>query len=344
VAEALKARERALDPDRCRKLLRELLEGSGWELIKVDRFRVLKEWPGRRLTIRYDVKLARDGGRPVRMPVFAKLYRGRRGERIHRLLGLLRPVLPAALHLPEPLGYSARRRALLLGPVDGPSLSSSLEEPSALALMALAGWGVAAWHGLRTPGLAELLPRHGPEEEIRVLERAWKEVSPGTAVSFEEKRGAGAARLPTDLVARARALILRVGEALRSGRGSEEALLHRDLHPEQILLPAGGVGLVDLDEVALGEAELDLGNLVAHLQLHDLQRQGRIRHAPSLALSLLASYRNAHPYDERRLVLYTVSSLLRLASLERLARPDRSVLGWPELAASLLHRAEELMA
>jgi Ser/Thr protein kinase RdoA (MazF antagonist) len=41
-------------------------------------------------------------------------------------------------------------------------------------------------------------------------------------------------------------------------------VIHRDLYEEQVMLDAL-VGLIDLDDAAAGPPELDLGNLLAHL-------------------------------------------------------------------------------
>ena len=43
--------------------------------------------------------------------------------------------------------------------------------------------------------------------------------------------------------------------------------VHRDLHDGPLLVDGTQVGLLDPDTLALGEPELDLGNLLAHLQL-----------------------------------------------------------------------------
>lgn len=51
--------------------------------------------------------------------------------------------------------------------------------------------------------------------------------------------------------------------------------LHRDLHDKQLLLAPGhgpgSLGLIDLDLLAVGDPALDLGNLVAHLELRAAQ-------------------------------------------------------------------------
>lgn len=48
------------------------------------------------------------------------------------------------------------------------------------------------------------------------------------------------------------------------------ALLHRDLHDGQLLWDGAGLGVLDLDTVARGEAALDAGNLLAHAELRRL--------------------------------------------------------------------------
>ena len=47
-------------------------------------------------------------------------------------------------------------------------------------------------------------------------------------------------------------------------------VVHRDLYEEQIVL-GDQVGLIDLDDAALGPPELDVGNLLAHLDLLELR-------------------------------------------------------------------------
>ncbi|WP_396134697.1 phosphotransferase [Cellulomonas sp. ATA003] len=44
--------------------------------------------------------------------------------------------------------------------------------------------------------------------------------------------------------------------------------VHRDLHDKQLLVDgSGGIGLLDFDLAAAGEAALDLANLLVHLEL-----------------------------------------------------------------------------
>jgi Ser/Thr protein kinase RdoA (MazF antagonist) len=118
-------------------------------------------------------------------------------------------------------------------------------------------------------------------------------------------------------------------------------IIHRDLYAEQVIVCEDRMVYLDLDEVALGEAELDVGNFTAHLLLRDLQRRCRRGSGPALRESFLQTYRDRRDFTAARFASYEAAALLRLASLERLGRPEVSRLAWPELAAGLLDAAEQ---
>ena len=89
-------------------------------------------------------------------------------------------------------------------------------------------------------------------------------------------------------------------------------VVHRDLYEEQILV-GERIGLIDLDDVALGPPELDLGNLLAHLELLELRSGHRLTKE---RCDLLRSYRAAGPpIDVGRLEDCRRLSLLRLAAI-----------------------------
>ncbi|MGH2798785.1 MAG: phosphotransferase, partial [Thermoleophilaceae bacterium] len=115
-----------------------------------------------------------------------------------------------------------------------------------------------AWRG-RAP---DPLRRHTLERELEVLDRQADAVSRGLAADV--RSAAGDLAEPWDCT----------------------TVVHRDLYEEQILL-GDRVGLIDLDDVALGPPELDAGSLVAHLELLSL-RSGRDLGA--MTKELLAGY------------------------------------------------------
>jgi aminoglycoside phosphotransferase (APT) family kinase protein len=120
-------------------------------------------------------------------------------------------------------------------------------------------------------------------------------------------------------------------------------LVHRDLYPDQVLVSDDRSALVDLDEVAVGEPELDLGNFTAHLTLGDLQRNGAIGASAARSSAFLRAYHGAREIARHRLAVYEAGALVRLASLERLASQGGATLSWSTLVRELTARAERAM-
>ncbi len=93
-------------------------------------------------------------------------------------------------------------------------------------------------------------------------------------------------------------------------------VVHRDLYEEQVLLDEdGAVGLIDLDDAALGPPELDLGNLLAHLDLLAL-RTGRSLDPPAAAI-LAGHASSAGALDAALLARCRELARLRLACIHR---------------------------
>jgi aminoglycoside phosphotransferase (APT) family kinase protein len=90
-------------------------------------------------------------------------------------------------------------------------------------------------------------------------------------------------------------------------------LIHRDLYDKQLFVAAGGrLGLLDFDTLAVGEPALDLGNLIAHLELRALQGCLSLEQAQYAAAAFLKGYQPAAP-TLRRLPAYLAAARLRLA-------------------------------
>jgi aminoglycoside phosphotransferase (APT) family kinase protein len=87
--------------------------------------------------------------------------------------------------------------------------------------------------------------------------------------------------LPTASVVRAVRLVdalLAAEAALPTG---EPALVHRDVHPRQVLLDGDATWLLDWDLAAVGDPAVDVGNLVAHVRTHQ---------APLLASAVVSAF------------------------------------------------------
>ncbi len=319
-----------LDPARTLRLLRHACGRSGWELRAIRAAEVVKEWPERRRTIRYSV-VARRPGEPEReIHLYGKQYRGSKGARVRRLMEILRSTTPPDVEVAEPLGYSPKFRLLVVPALEGPTLQERLENQTESELQSKlerVGRAVATVHESPLAAYGDSLTSHGPSDEAAVLEKAC--------------RRAGAAAWPEEVTARFEQACAVVRDELTTGwpGPDRQSLIHRDLHPGQVVVNGGGVGFLDWDAAAWGEPELDLGNLAAHIMLDDLQRRGRVSVAPERVEALRTGYRASRGIDEARFGAYTSSALLRLATLERLADPGVSLIAWPEMAAALVDEA-----
>lgn len=82
---------------------------------------------------------------------------------------------------------------------------------------------------------------------------------------------------------------------VRAGPVERRSLLHRDLHDKQLLVDGDGggmrVGMLDVDTLGVGDPGLDLGNLLAHLDLRVQQGWTTQQTAEAVEEEVLAGYR-----------------------------------------------------
>jgi aminoglycoside phosphotransferase (APT) family kinase protein len=195
----------------------------------------LKNKPGRRRTLR---ALGPTG------TVIVKLYASDRAATVAARIAALNTGPPEPT-LPRLLWVEPAKHIVVLSEVPGRPLREALLAGHAPDCRR-AGEALGAWHrAWRSRSPAELR-RHTVERELEILERR-------------------AERAPAA-----------VGRAVRSLARDLSApwpcptVIHRDLYEEQVLL-GERVGLIDLDDAALGPPELDVGNLLAHVQLLSLR-------------------------------------------------------------------------
>jgi Ser/Thr protein kinase RdoA (MazF antagonist) len=238
----------------------------------------LKHKPGRRRTLR---------ARGSRRRAIVKLYESDRAPVVAARLAAL-AAGPAEPAVPRVLHVDPGRRMLVLSALDGEPLRASLIGGD-LAACARIGQALATWH------------------------RAWENRQP---VAFRPHSFAAEQRI---LLAKAAAAPPAIGAAVRARLGALEGpwacttVVHRDLYEEQILL-GERVGLIDLDDAALGPPELDLGNLLAHGELLELRAGGEVEQAMG---ALLDGY-DVSSLDDALLDRCRKLTLLRLACIHRL--------------------------
>lgn len=106
-----------------------------------------------------------------------------------------------------------------------------------------------------------------------------------------------------------------VGRELDATTPARAGLVHGDLHDGQLFLASGEpVGVLDFDLAAAGSPALDLGNLLAHLQLRVWQGQSPAERAGLCADALLDGYGPA-PAVTEQIPYYRLTTWLRLAAV-----------------------------
>jgi Ser/Thr protein kinase RdoA (MazF antagonist) len=168
-------------------------------------------------------------------------------------------------------------------PLRGPLLSGDLETS------VRAGAAIGAWHRAWQDRAPDALVPHTLDRELEIL-RARVEQAPAAV----------------------RAAVGGAIAAIADGEWEYPTVVHRDLYEDQVLV-GDRIGLIDLDDVALGPPELDVGNLLAHVDLLALRSETNLS-APADAL--LDGYRHSGPsLDAALLARCRALTLLRLACI-----------------------------
>jgi aminoglycoside phosphotransferase (APT) family kinase protein len=150
------------------------------------------------------------------------------------------------LEVPRPLGCVPELAMLVLLPQEGRPLDEAIAaDPSARHMELVAAW-LQALHSARL----DLSRRFDLEKELVNL-RAWSAVI-GHRHASEELQ---ARRLVHLLQSTAREIVLEDG-----------APIHKDFHYQHIFV-GRGLGVIDFDEVRLGDPNFDVGHFCAHLHL-----------------------------------------------------------------------------
>jgi Ser/Thr protein kinase RdoA (MazF antagonist) len=196
---------------------------------------------------------------------------------------------PAEPVVPRVLTCDPARRLVVLSYVPGTPLREAVlaEDRDAGAR---AGRALGAWHGFWTNRTPPALAPHTSERELETV-------------------AARAGALPVEAAERVRGLARRLCTSWTCS-----TVVHRDLYEDQVLV-GERVGLIDLDDAALGPPELDVGNLLAHLELLGLRAGSDFA---GVAGSLVRGYSLSGPHlDAPLLDRCRRLSLLRLAGIHR---------------------------
>ena len=238
----------------------------------------LKNKPDRRRTLR----AFGPGGTAI-----VKIYASGRESTVARRIGALGSGPPEP-RVPAVLFVDRRLHMVVLSDVAGTPFRNALIEESEDACRHVGG-ALAAWHLFWRAHAPSALAPHDLSRELEIL-HSFTQMAPATVASA------------------VRSALPLLGHAT----WEPTTVVHRDLYEEHILL-GDGIGLIDIDDAALGPPELDLGNLWAHLELLALRVGGDFL---PLATRLLESYVDAGGGLDPRLFAWCRSStLLRLACI-----------------------------
>ena len=152
------------------------------------------------------------------------------------------------IHVPEPVALLSDPDMYLLRNVNAATLAAELESADGERFCYRAG---EALYKLHTQGPTPTRS-HTLNDEYRIL---------------SEKLQATCEELPT-LAPRIRRILSACEVLLNGIRDADVVSLHRDFYPEQLLVDAERVWLLDLDLYASGDPMVDVGNFIAHL--HEL--------------------------------------------------------------------------
>lgn len=294
-----------LQPDGADARLRDLpaiLAQPGTELVA--------HRPSRRAVVRHT-----EGGETI---AYTKVVRRSRAADAARRGQWVSDLIDGEIRAPRLLeGSDVERGMLRWSVVPGVTLHDLGTDPATTPESLERAWRAAgrATRALHDIPVQQVEPHHGPQEELGAI-RKW--VGPAMAHGLLD-------------VGRVERAIETVLEGLAGAPEQGLGVLHRDLHDKQLLCDAdGSVGLIDVDTLARGERAVDVANVLAHLELRQLQDLLSVERAAAARRGFLDGV-GADRIDPQRLEAYGRATRLRLAAVYAF-RPR-----WRDIAMHLLH-------
>jgi len=240
----------------------------------------LKHKPGKRTTLR---------ARGARRNAIVKVYASTRAPTVAARIAAL-AAGPDDVEVPEVLVCDPERHLVVLSEVPGVPLREALLAGDG-ETCERAGAALGAWHLAWLGTSPDPLVLHTAEREVEILASRIESAPSGIAALV---RG----ELPS----------------VADGDWEAVTVVHRDLYEEQIMV-AERIGLIDLDDSALGPPELDVGNLYGHIELLELRSGCDLS---AMTDKLFGGYRRAGPpLDASLLARCRGLTLLRLACIHR---------------------------
>jgi aminoglycoside phosphotransferase len=248
-----------------------------------------------------------DGISPL--PVFARLYRGRKGGEIHAAMKTIwnsPQRRDCSLSVAEPLGYAKDTGLLVQSCLAGQRLRGSTSDPATAQGIVLAGGALAQLHAIPYQIARSRRGDNLLDGPAQIMGRF------SGNMAWVRRRGEG-------LVG----LLKAVEQPESSDRG---AIVHGDFGPGQVLVNEHGVSIIDFDHARMGDRYEDVACFTTRLTIASLERYGDADRAERLRANFLDAYKEAsgQSLDQRALIWHEAFYFLRAAeSAARHIRP-----GW----------------
>lgn len=302
----------ASDKEAMTQLFKETMPGVQNHVrdLEISSARVVKHRPGRRCTILYDLSQGR-------RQVYVKIYYNKRGKGILNKMRKLKKACSKALLIPEAFAYLPEHRMLLIEGINGTPLSQ-LQGSALNSWVRRAAEALAYFHNCD----ANMTKVWTLRDEIAVL---CKRIQ---ILAVNKPKA-----MPTVLE------LVTLLWASEPDANIPVRPIHRDFYPGQVIALGDRAGFVDLDDSALGDPAIDVGNFLAHLKLLSFERHsdpGALARERDIFLKCYLE--SAINMQMGRIVFFEASTLLRLASLAS-DHPDRT-----EQTQAMLCQAVELLS
>ena len=118
-----------------------------------------------------------------------------------------------------------------------------------------------------------------------------------------------------------------------------ERTIHRDFYQDQILFTEDRTFLVDLDLVATGPAEIDIGNFVAHLSEHALRTHGNADHWANIESQIINHWLELNPGSIRHNI-----DILKYISFARHISISQTIKDRNHMTPRIIRYCEQLLA
>jgi len=229
------------------------------------------------------------------------------------------------------LGASDKRYAMMFEWMPGRLLTEAILDPTwDPACLVRVGAGLARFQSLRRIVDAK--------DESRTWDRAIKLVQ-----RRDVETVAPLAELLSFLCPQLAVELQRVAEELPRrllDAASPRTIIHGDFYSKQILLGDTGIGLIDLDEVGLGDPVSDLGTFMAHVERDGLCGRISADRTQMVRDALVAGYETSRGLDVHRCVpVFTAFKLFaRMPHFFRTRDPE-----WVALTGRALERVCKLL-